>query len=493
MSNYSLNNVRRFDFFIDENEYWDMHLNNDCLGSYSFSGIELNEPCLASYIDTDIEGCVSGNTLNSSVAYSEACSFGLNLKNIGFTGVDNGLISYKKDRITNEEFYKLYTESEYNISADDLTLHLHMVSGNTLQYEYPVSINEDGTIKLNGGFYQGFFRSDKTYNILPSNIDNVWNFEFILKKENYAKESNKTLNDKYPDNKGIFFYIGTRAQNKWIYLYDNLVDEDDTFKCERREDEFDLVEDDIYLSTKEFKTDNVFDLNSSNDAYTMSDNKFLMYDRTESGLTASNTEGDEEAILIYKKYQSKENLFLYLNRTPTGYTANDSDEITSGTTDAYNHLDFYGDIFENALSFFINDEGAIGYKYAIKDCENGDEHHLKIESGQSYDNMINIGEWTKINVKIKVSENWMKIYFYVNNKLKYITKQLPKLNLHSLNELEEKQEGVAYNISIGGGTQGLMETIMPNYMFNPTDEFDLEKHFAGTFIGDFKSFKFYTC
>ena len=83
MSNYSLNNVRRFDFFIDENEYWDMHLNNDCLGSYSFSGMELNEPCLASYIDTDIEGCVSGNTLNSSVAYSEACSFGLNLKNIG--------------------------------------------------------------------------------------------------------------------------------------------------------------------------------------------------------------------------------------------------------------------------------------------------------------------------------------------------------------------------------------------------------------------------
>ena len=34
------------------------------------------------------------------------------------------------------------------------------------------------------------------------------------------KESDKTLNDKYPNNKGIFFYIGTRAENKWIYLYD---------------------------------------------------------------------------------------------------------------------------------------------------------------------------------------------------------------------------------------------------------------------------------
>ena len=70
---------------------------------------------------------------------------------------------------------------------------------------------------------------------------------------------------------------------------------------------------------------------------------------------------------------------------------------------------------------------------------------------------------------------------------------LPKLNLHALNELEEKQEGVPFNISLGGGTQGLLETVMPDYMSEPTKEFTLEKYFAGSFIGDLKSFKFYIC
>ena len=50
-----------------------------------------------------------------------------------------------------------------------------------------------------------------------------------------------------------------------------------------------------------------------------------------------------------------------------------------------------------------------------------------------------------------------------------------------------------FNISIGGGTQGLSETIMPDYMSEPTEVFDIERHFGGSFIGDFKSFKFHTC
>ena len=41
-----------------------------------------------------------------------------------------------------------------------------------------------------------------------------------MKRCGLKPESTKTLNDKYPENKGIFFYIGTRAENKWIYLYD---------------------------------------------------------------------------------------------------------------------------------------------------------------------------------------------------------------------------------------------------------------------------------
>jgi hypothetical protein len=75
----------------------------------------------------------------------------------------------------------------------------------------------------------------------------------------------------------------------------------------------------------------------------------------------------------------------------------------------------------------------------------------------------------------------------------YITRDLPSLDLKALNELYEKQEGVPYNISLGGGTQGLAETIQPNYMLNPTRVYPLEKNFAGSFIGYIRSFKIYNC
>jgi hypothetical protein len=499
MSNYSLNNVRRFNFFLDEDEYYDIHINEDEQGSYSFNGVELDNDCLASYIDTDNDLCVSGNSLvsDSSYTYSNACSYGVDLQNIGLTGVDNGLISFRRDLVTNKEFYDLYTNSRFTIDSDDLRLHLYTVSGATNQYEYPLSINEDKSIKLNGGFYQGFFRDKNTYSILPSSLNNgdIWNFEFVLKKENYEAESNKTLNDKHPDNKGIFFYIGTRAENKWIYLYENdKFDIENTFwNCECDEDDVDLFDDELDLSTKQFQTNNGFDLDSMNDAYIESDNKFILFNRTRDGLIAKNYEGNEVAQIAYKKNTSNKNLFLYMNRTLSGYTVHNIDELLESDSNSSGYTSLYKDLYNNVLAFFIDDNGAIGYKYLVNDCDSDDEGKYSILIGKSYDNIISESEWSKINIKIKASEDVMKIYFYVNNKLKYITNELPKLNLHKLDELDEKQEAVPYNISIGGGTQGLAETILPDYMCKINNEFPLEKYFSGTFIGDFKSFKFYTC
>ena len=87
----------------------------------------------------------------------------------------------------------------------------------------------------------------------------------------------------------------------------------------------------------------------------------------------------------------------------------------------------------------------------------------------------------------------MKLFFYVNGKLKMITKEIPILELRELNDLYSKQEGVPYNISVGGGTQGLCDVIYPLYRDNPSIIYPLEKYFAGSFIGDIKSFRFYSC
>lgn len=494
MSNYTLNNVRRFITHIDETDYWDMHVNMDCPGNY-----DLSTECLSAFIDFTNPECVSGNQLTSLAEYSYpfACNHGLKLENIGYTGVDNGLITYQKDRITNEQFYDIYTKSLYEIESGDTRLYLHKIGGNTSLYDYPTSINEDGSIKLNGGFYQGFFRSGNEYSVLPSYMEpgQEWNIEFVIRKVNYGPESNKTLNDTHPDNKGIFFYLGTRAENKWIYLYDNIPLSGTSYgQCEGDDDVFDLISDEMPLSSQTFNTTSGFDLNSPNDEYFISDNKFLIFSRVKSGVTISNYEEGDVAVITSKKRLFDGNLFLYMNRSCSGYTVNDINQLESGYTDTYDSNVFYHDIYSNAIAFLIKDDGSIGYKYLVKNCDKSIEKPYNILEGYSYPGIINENEWVKIKIRIKaVGKDGMKLMFYVNGKLKYITSELPIFNFKELDELPEKQEGVSYNISIGGGSQGLSEAIFMDYMLYPTKIFPIEENFAGSFIGDIKTFKFYAC
>jgi hypothetical protein len=72
-------------------------------------------------------------------------------------------------------------------------------------------------------------------------------------------------------------------------------------------------------------------------------------------------------------------------------------------------------------------------------------------------------------------------------------KELSELFLRPLNDNPERQEGVPYNISIGGGSQGLSERIMLNYYDNTNYTLPIEENFGGTFIGDIKEFIFSTC
>ena len=85
----------------------------------------------------------------------------------------------------------------------------------------------------------------------------------------------------------------------------------------------------------------------------------------------------------------------------------------------------------------------------------------------------------------------MKLYFYVNGNLVFISKELDEFNFKELNDNYEKQEAVPFNISLGGGTQGLLESVLPDYYQFSEYMFPIEKDFCGTFLGDIKSFKIY--
>lgn len=636
MANLKINNYHNPKLRINNDEYWDFYVNHD---SYSFYYVKDYDKCVITAIDLskgDSNGWIYSD---DTYKWSDSLSIGYTLHNITYTGVDNGLFTFRKDRIANKDFLHIFQSNKLVMDENDFRLKLHAVSGNSLQYEYPLH-NEEDCIAFNGGFYQGFFKTEcDKYQVLPSNFEDgeTYNLEFRLKRCDMESESSKTLNDKYPENKGIFFYIGTRAENKWIYLYDkkdedgleacyqlgvedfvedgeinkeehiigNFYDLDPEFyedppldiddytnfnyysenlyesdSCDwndmfdyleitptvkakvideneshinmsswccnigkkeeytlrpyfngcgcpvkyrkeiiqTQENEFlsgcdafgeddyingwdDLgnleecttyLENEIDITDFEYYTDNGFNLAEGNWYYFYTDNKFMMFDRTKDGKTVANWAEGTEYMYCGRRNNFKGNLFILMNRTKTGYTVQDIDDLKNENANYYNP---YKDLYNNALAFRITDKGEIGYRLLTVDCDkDGRDKTLMIE-GYSFENVIKECEWATVNIRMSfLGGDKMKFYFYVNGKLKYVSRELPRIELRELhNELYEKQEGVPYNISIGGGTQGLAETIQYNYMLNPTRVYPLEKYFAGSFIGYMKSFKIYNC
>lgn len=88
-----------------------------------------------------------------------------------------------------------------------------------------------------------------------------------------------------------------------------------------------------------------------------------------------------------------------------------------------------------------------------------------------------------------------ELYLYINGYLKHIFNDFKEIFNGPLYEHKGKQVGVSYNISIGGGTQGLKENRTLGDEFNNIDPADLnlplEQYFGGCFIGDMKYFKLY--
>lgn len=629
-----------FLFRLDRSEYWDFFLAQEEMYFHATGNGELTERCLSSYIDTSDEGSVRDESLIGlqGYAWDDAVNNGITLSNIGYTGVDNGLITFQKDRITNEEFIELFTDSNYTVKSGDMRLKLYPVNGNNGIYDYPMTFTVEDDVnvsQMGGGFYQGFFKSGCDYHILPSNVGTGIGLEFTFKKTDSVKDDDTyTLNDKYPDNKGTFFYIGTRAENKWWVNYD-VNQEFDNIYNEYFADDYSVdgyfgeclydgyfadnppIEDDVepygeddyfadgyqseecytncgsgysanepsdsnviftypeflntyqenskwrttdggiwvenqyytmwrkctcseikkrcscnkyfsdgymatpyddcnvvckdYMSEPEYYKQDVkiipnADL-STKDGHSIhqpniieikSDNKFLLFDRTCDGFTTDTWVEGSEALITDIRMPKDENYFLLFHGGCGGMT-----------TDTFKHqnkrYDVLNDVFRNAFALQVKDDGSIGYKYMIQDCES-EEKAYKVESEFSKPGIIKDGEWVTVNVQIKplgkvydkntvVTDASQKVimYVYVNGKLVFISKELPTFNFRELNDTPDKQEGVPFNISIGGGTQGLSDVIYYDFRKLPDKVLPLEKEFGGSFVGYFKSFKFYDC
>jgi hypothetical protein len=512
MANITNNNFSKLDLKISKSEFWDFILSKEKDPCMVLDGSFLYDDMLISHIDLNDSRCIVDSSLYSTTDYkwSDSINNGLSLYNFGFTGIDNGMILFDKDNITPSKFCQLVTGvtivtgetsgttgttyvtgttllPSFTIPIGDTRLVLNMVSGNTKDYIYPFSFVTDingNHIKLEGGFYQGFFKSGDEYSVLPDQIQDEISFEFILKPDFITIPQPGTLNYKHPNNKGIFFYMGVRSENKFWYDY---------FK----QDIYDVSKtgqtSPLDLTTGlTLHTNDGFQINYQNIYDIPTDNKYLLFNRTPSGHVVSsfNTNDDYH---ITGKTQENLNYYLYMNRTETGYTASNVNDLT-GLTKPYTMID---DIVNNNIAFRIKDDGSIGYRMINKNCTG--ETGYSIDEEYSSVNVVRDSELTFINVRVIMGDysqcgdanRTFKLWFYVNGKLVFVSKELPELILRALSDRSEKQETIPYNISFGGGSQGLSDMIGFNTGYSTQFLFPIEQNFAGSFIGTIYKFKIY--
>lgn len=619
MSNIKINNVRKLDFKIRKDEYWDLIISKDeAYGSnFDFD----NNLCLAAFISADKESCTEffdNGKVFSSVSWENAVNSGddeqsgVTLYNIGFTGVDNCLVFYDKNITDTTTFFNYYTGSNYS-TCGDTRLSLSVSRCNTGEHIYPIKIVGDDSNKYfecKGGFLQGFYKTyGYGYQTLPNIIDDEWNMSFVLRPRGDYEILDGTLNYEHPENNGIFFYLGMRAENKFWefdatdetksgftvsrYNMDGGYDVLDSNKFDAGDncsEEFQFIEetsvyedtcevpdswaDESYISegyereegivlpgcptseesmdqnyinfdpcgeaendpwaeagyvVKPIDLDEIVDIQTSNghsiyentDTYyeIKSNNKYLLFNNTCSGYTINKwkREDGENKTFIFtgKTYKNIPNYYLLFNQTCTGYTVNTIGEYLNSLQDTY---DIYGDYERNAFALKYNSDGSITYKYAVKDLGPGcpDYDYSDFEGNTMGGNiraieettssgLVKDGNWSNIHVRFIIQggrfdacgksngNRKMKLYIYVNGFLKFISKPLPEFKFKELAEVYDKQESVPYNISLGGGTQGLADTVGLNFMDWTPYELPIEKHFGGSFIGDIKLFKFWNC
>jgi hypothetical protein len=514
------------------NEYWDFNLiadkNGDllpyittCKESDSY-GIITDK--LVTWFDINNDDTtIDGSYLSSLIEWTATTitpSTGFTLNDWGLTGVDNGRV------------YCLSGESLVITSADTklilypvtgITVNYNFNSGCTVTnglYTYNWAFHENNTIGdctvgdticLNGGFYQGFFKLDRdkptpvkrltddncgttgytltylsgvteNWQIMPTSYEDGWTMETWINWDNQfclTGSTGLTLNNVYPNNSNFFFYIGTRSENKF---WNNFSGETGLTTTTG-----------IPLSLNEtlLYDEKIVEPNSGQSWFTKSSKIGCICPCHNTCQTNDYT--DKNIITGGQNW-------FDLGSNTVGCCSNCSGvtETTVVTGMSYSYCD---QLSENALGFRITNDGRIGYRKltVTGDCYNNKFRvtGTVMEEGYSEQYVIPTGNtWTHITVtytpggfKNTLPSGVLK--FWINGLVKYRVEDFIGLQLRALNEWSDKQIGVPFNISWGGGTQGLAES----QTFNGPDYNDrnllIEQNFAGNFEGELSQLRFY--
>jgi hypothetical protein len=548
---------KKLDLKLVDSEYYDFYLANSDMVYEAHNPSGSVGDCLVVWYDFSNKKTFNDTTsidnIFSLVAWTGATNSGYTFDTFGLTGLDNGQLVYDQQPgdFNNQGLVDILTGTTLTIPSNDKRLILNRVTGSTQQFVYPIELvnNTDGdTIRFCGGFYQGYYKLDNsTYEVLPVRTHRAWVADFWLKKEDICTGTTATtLNDVYPNNKGFFFYMGTRAENKYWNIFEGnntgctlnctspsgCTDLVTNFCTELKESKIQITDPEtgyqIYLDPPQLEIKTI-------------DNQFLIYGRAQDtskrcGYCGEPRDSDEygrktvcsftgnsitTAEFARKKTDFRNPFLIYGRAQDTnkrcGYCGEprDSDEYGRETVCSYSgdseiilELDKNLDIYDNAIGFRITDDGRVGYRELKLYCSgttSGSTTGVTVEEQYSLSGVVKDNQWTRITIRYVSDETYDdeqlkclpprkgKFMIYVDCKLKAVFKNIDEFVARRLNDYHAKQVGVPFNISLGGGSQGLIESMT----FDGQDSEDLglliEKNFAGTFIGQISEFKFNIC
>jgi hypothetical protein len=581
MGNIKNFNFNKLDLKLSNSDYWDFYLTND--NNQPYCGPLSQGDCFVVWYDfnnlniydNSTANLINGDNIHSLISWTGATNTGYTFDTIGLTGIDNGLITFEKpiDDTKNLALLSALTGSNLTIAANDKRLFMHRVTGTTGDYVYPYDIIIDPTTplignfaSLYGGFYQGYYKIDgSNYQVLPTRVNHAWVAEFWLTTKQFETTNDTILNDTYPNNSGFFFYMGTRAENKFWNLWEGS-DTGCTRNCDTsgcttgtsvsewctvpKENEIVIVGDyglgvsldpprvEIDLITNGFLIyGRAFD---ARPAALTGINSTLIYTSGSTPNTHNVYNGcgnsidglGSQTVRTYdglgipvvnprKTITNEQNPFLIFGRAYSGYSSycggvgdglgNETARSFSGRSTPETSVDYNIDIIDNALGFRIKPNGSIGYRLltVTGTCitTGTDRKYISgvtVHEAYSVPNLIDPNYWYNVVIRY-VTDNKKdcdlkaikprngKLKFYINGLLKFTVYNFPEFVGKRLDEYKAKQVGVPFNFSLGGGSQGLIES----QTFGGLDLSDrglpIEQNFAGTFLGGISQFKFNIC
>jgi hypothetical protein len=513
--------------------------------------------------DNDV--IVSENYWNPDDIDPNFCPKVTDLCDVGLTGIDNGLVK-KMSGETIQITTGLYTNNsdKYSRYKYDRRMKLHPITGftttqnrlwNDNSYSYDLNYSTNGGpvgyfARLNGGFFQGFYKiSGYDYQVFPQRMPLGWTAEFMLRYR-WTGDTSVGLNNRYPNNKGTFFYMGSRAENKFYHYADGEPKQDtgytrvtsgltcmETCGCASSANtSSDCLK--VYQISGGTSQNCACGCNCNCDVTVQYPEKDPLYDGVSNGLSIRLSGDNGNPRVCIKTYTITGGCETS-GTCLTGLTYTTGTSVTEwcstrGIFDECKNTPYIN------VEHWVQIDAVFQRNQWLDTCDLYEKGGLgllvdTIFTATPANNSVSLIEpplthelpydpsTTEI---VTFNDNWTEekkyrlgtLKIFVNGKLFMVAENFEEIIPRLLDVQKEKQIGVGYNISIGGGTQGLKdnltfsggcpETISEiTYQQDPecltthdldntiysglTTHIKLEEYFGGSMIGDISAFRMY--